>query len=293
MNILVTGSRGYVGSALVPLLRAAGHEVLEHDIGVYDQDLTGVLTREQAMRRLDEVDAVVMLAALAHDPAHGLPTQLVLEHTWRQPLGFWRAAIGHANIKRIVVLSSMSVFAIGAGAYPAAKRELESSILLCPGWYRRTMILRPGTIWGATESLPPERFRSHLLLNSMIRTAVLNGRIDIRCSRDQVRPVAHLWAVLNAIRGALDPRETTGTIRNIIDSTHTVGEFAAALSDCYGAPIYDYAGPQDTRSYGTSSGEWRPPLPVEYLAGWIRRNANRIPEDGGMSALYEWAERQT
>jgi nucleoside-diphosphate-sugar epimerase len=291
MRVLVTGARGYVGSALVPCLREEGHEVLENDIGVYGQDLTGVLTREEAMRRLGELDAVVMLAALAHDPSHRLRGELILEHTWGQPVDLFDAAMAR-GVQRIVVLSSMSVFA-SEGVYPHAKRHLESDILRRPGWFRRVTILRPGTIWGATAHLPPVRFRSHLLLNSMVRTAVLDGWIDIRGSRNQVRPVAHLWGVLNAIMSALAPGATTGVIRNVIDSTHTIGEFAAALSDRYGAPIYDCDGPQDTRSYGTSDGpEWRLPLTIEYLASWIHRNAGLISADGGMGALYEWAEKQ-
>ena len=36
MKILVTGHRGYIGSVLVPFLRAAGHEVEGLDSGLYE-----------------------------------------------------------------------------------------------------------------------------------------------------------------------------------------------------------------------------------------------------------------
>ena len=36
MRVLVAGDRGYIGTVLVPLLRAAGHEVDGLDLGLYD-----------------------------------------------------------------------------------------------------------------------------------------------------------------------------------------------------------------------------------------------------------------
>ncbi len=36
MRVLVAGDRGYIGTVLVPLLRAAGHEVEGLDLGLYE-----------------------------------------------------------------------------------------------------------------------------------------------------------------------------------------------------------------------------------------------------------------
>ncbi len=36
MRVLVAGDRGYIGAVLVPVLRAAGHEVDGLDLGLYE-----------------------------------------------------------------------------------------------------------------------------------------------------------------------------------------------------------------------------------------------------------------
>jgi len=79
MRVLVAGDRGYIGAVLVPLLRAAGHEVDGLDLGLYEgcdlgpapDDLGG--RRPRDMRdvepgELEGYDAVACLAALSNDP---------------------------------------------------------------------------------------------------------------------------------------------------------------------------------------------------------------------------------
>ena len=36
MKVMVTGHRGYIGAVLVPLLTAAGHEVIGYDMGFFE-----------------------------------------------------------------------------------------------------------------------------------------------------------------------------------------------------------------------------------------------------------------
>ena len=78
MKVLVSGDRGYVGAVLVPLLLAAGHEVVGLDTGWYDgcdfgpyrldyESRTGDI-RDAVPADLRGVDAVVHLAAISNDP---------------------------------------------------------------------------------------------------------------------------------------------------------------------------------------------------------------------------------
>jgi nucleoside-diphosphate-sugar epimerase len=84
MRVLVTGHRGYVGAAMVPILLKAGHQVSGYDSDLYERcsygpggDLTDVPALRKDVRDvepadLEGFDAVIHLAALSNDPLGNL-----------------------------------------------------------------------------------------------------------------------------------------------------------------------------------------------------------------------------
>jgi nucleoside-diphosphate-sugar epimerase len=79
MNILVTGTDGYIGTLLVPVLTERGHTVVGLDTGYYReaQLYDGVQPPGRTIRKdirrvseadLEGIDAVVHLAELSNDP---------------------------------------------------------------------------------------------------------------------------------------------------------------------------------------------------------------------------------
>ena len=83
MKVLVTGTEGYLGCLLAPMLIEAGHDVVAVDAGFYKNGwlYNGIkstaLTLEKDMRHLTEadfegVDAVVAMAELSNDPVGDL-----------------------------------------------------------------------------------------------------------------------------------------------------------------------------------------------------------------------------
>jgi nucleoside-diphosphate-sugar epimerase len=79
MRVLVTGSRGYIGAVMAPMMVAAGHEVVGLDTDLYRRSTFGpwqepiqtVLkdVRTVEARDLEGFEAVVHLAALSNDPS--------------------------------------------------------------------------------------------------------------------------------------------------------------------------------------------------------------------------------
>src|SRR5262245_21735824 len=117
MRILVTGNLGYIGTRMVPLLRAAGHDVVGLDSDLYEQctfgdDPAPVTTLRKDLRDaqaadLEGFDAVVHLAALSNDPLGNLDPELTFDINWRGTVHLARLA-REVGVPRFVFSSSCS-----------------------------------------------------------------------------------------------------------------------------------------------------------------------------------------
>ena len=91
MKVLVTGSRGYIGTVMVPMLQAAGHQVAGLDVDLYKRctfqaggQIADIPTAVKDVRDvvagdLAGFDAVIHLAALSNDPLSDLNPALTFE----------------------------------------------------------------------------------------------------------------------------------------------------------------------------------------------------------------------
>jgi nucleoside-diphosphate-sugar epimerase len=126
MRVLVTGHLGYIGSVMVPLLEAAGHEVVGLDSGFFDDcrvdDPAPANTiakdiREVTPEDLDGFEAVVHLAALSNDPLGSLDPELTYEINFGGGLKL-AAAAQTAGVERFLFASSCSLYG-ASGSAPA------------------------------------------------------------------------------------------------------------------------------------------------------------------------------
>ena len=102
MRVLVTGSHGYIGSVVAPLLAEAGHDVVGLDTFFYrgcdfgsevgQVESLSRDVREVAPAELEGFDAIVHLAALSNDPVGDLDAGLTAEINCDATLRLARAA---------------------------------------------------------------------------------------------------------------------------------------------------------------------------------------------------------
>src|SRR5215471_13556592 len=89
MKILLTGSRGYIGTVMAPFLVEAGHEVVGVDTDLYRRSTFGTW-REEIRTIVKDVrdlgpadlrgfDAIIHLAALSNDPLGDLNPQFTFD----------------------------------------------------------------------------------------------------------------------------------------------------------------------------------------------------------------------
>ena len=142
MKVLVTGQLGYIGVEMVPALRAAGHEVVGLDTGLYNEcDFIAppdavpnidVDMRDVTPDHLKGIDAVMHLAALSNDPMGDLDSQVTYDINLHASIRLAEVASSSTspmtctpwpNVQSPATLSELAFFSDGA---PSGKRLSKS-----------------------------------------------------------------------------------------------------------------------------------------------------------------------
>lgn len=219
-HILVTGSEGYIGTVLVPLLLAQGHTVTGLDTNYYAHGnlnnnpiaphrVIQADLRDITAQHLQGIDAIVHLAGLSNDPLGTLDESLTLEINHHASEKLARLA-KDAGIRRFVFASSCSLY--GAAdkllteddpanpqtAYGKSKILTEdflrtlASPTFCP------VFLRNATAFGFSP-----RMRFDIVVNSLTGYARTAGRIQILGDGTPWRPLVHVQDICQAVLLAL------------------------------------------------------------------------------------------
>ncbi len=284
MRVLVTGHHGYIGSVLVPVLLAAGHDVAGLDVFFYEGcDLTPgtevphrrLDVRDVRPEHLEGFDAVVHLAALSNDPLGDMRPELTDEINFRATTSVASAAKA-AGVERFVFASSCSMYGAARPdeavdetgdlrpmtAYAESKVRCELALTTLADETFSPVYMRNATAYGASP-----RLRLDVVLNNLVGWAYTTGRIRILSDGTPWRPLVHVRDIATATVAMLEaPRELVhNQAFNIGADTenYQVAELAEIVREAIPGCVIEYAGDgdPDPRSYRVDFGKVSRTLP--------------------------------
>lgn len=275
MRILVTGTEGYLGFLLAPVLMKAGYEVIGVDTGfhkagwLYNGVDLSPKTLFKDIRCIAEedlrgIDAVVHMAELSNDPLGELSPAVTYEINHQGSIRLAQLAKA-AGVSRFVYMSSCSVYGVADGdyvtekspvnpqtAYAECKVMVERDVAQMADGNFSPVFLRNATAFGASP-----RMRFDIVLNNLSGLAWTSGEIRMTSDGTPWRPLVHGLDICQAIRGVLDasPEVIHNQILNVGNTgqNYRVREIAETIASVFpGCKLTFGSSGADNRSYRVS-----------------------------------------
>jgi nucleoside-diphosphate-sugar epimerase len=225
MRVLVTGSNGYIGSVLVPLLEKEGHEVQGFDSDLYAEcsygppfpkfPFTRKDIRDADIAELEGFDAIIHLAALSNDPLSDLNPRLTFDINHEASVKLAQLAKA-AGVKRFLFSSSCSTYGASGDKilneeapfspvtpYGTTKVLVERDVSALADDAFSPVFLRNATAYGVSP-----RMRFDLVINNLVAWAFASGLVYLKSDGTPWRPVVHVEDIARAFLTILKaPRE--------------------------------------------------------------------------------------
>lgn len=225
MRVMVTGHKGYIGTVMVPMVRAAGHEVLGLDSDLYRNSTYGkgmpevpeIIKDIRDIEKVDlkGVDAIIHLAGLSNDVLGDLNQDLTYDINHHASVRM-AAMAKEVGIRRFVFASSCSNYGAAGDrmqdeqgelhpvtAYAISKVRVEGDLAKLADDNFSPVIMRNSTAYGVSP-----RIRFDIVLNNLTAWAYTTGHVLLKSDGTPWRPIVHIEDISTAAIAALEsPRE--------------------------------------------------------------------------------------
>jgi len=225
MKVLVSGSQGYIGTILVPMLIERGYDVTGLDTDYYrkctytdDLPQNSFIckdVRDVTIEDLRGFEAIIHLAGLSNDPLGDYRPELTAEINEKASVNIARLA-KEAGAKRFLFASSCSNYGSAGDdflteeapfnpvtPYGVSKVKVEAALQTMADDDFSPTYLRASTAYGLSP-----RIRFDLVANNLTAWAFTTGKVYLKSDGSPWRPIVHVEDIaLSYIAVLQAPRE--------------------------------------------------------------------------------------